>query len=85
MTMEQAIDAALPIYRAHAETGGIKEIAKRAGVSRMTLYRRCQKLLAEEKARTPQGDAPTLNPSETNLSGIEPKESTSNDQSGDKP
>jgi len=33
-----------------------------------------------KKARTPQSDAPTLNPSETNLTGVEPKESTSNDQ-----
>lgn len=59
------------------------QIARDFGVNPNLVYYHWYQL-QKERARTLRGNAPTLNPSETNLSGIEPLDGTSHDQSGDK-
>jgi len=56
-----------------------KRIGERLGIHRNTVAQYLKKCPAPESS-----EATTLNPQETNLSGVEPKESTSNDQTGDK-
>ena len=41
LKVDEAVALALPIYRIQAEHGGIADIARRAGITRTTLYRRC--------------------------------------------
>ena len=52
LTIDEAVAQALEIVRARQRYGDISEIARRAGVTRQTIWNRVQKVL---KAETPPG------------------------------
>lgn len=54
MTVDEAVDIALPYYRFRRLHGrnGLEKIAKEVGVTVVTLWRRCNQRLDEEAAAT---------------------------------